>query len=192
MNKRPRARTQKETPATANRSRSLEGLGTTYRLRRSLALVNVLITCRALPFPRPDLGAWPQFDVQPLLQPGNGSEVGEHLASQHPVNRQSVDPRLPLDSPQGEALPCQCFTEAQRERLGVASTHWSSRIKASIGPRSGRDVLARSGVTSRPWHGLRLPIRPCVVCAPCYSSGYYKIHSWELPCLAMWSSAVTS
>lgn len=192
MNQRLRARAQKETPATANRSRSLEGLGTTCRLRLPLAPVNGFFACRALILPRPDLGAWPQFDVQPLLQPGNGSEVGEHLASQHPIDREPVDARLPLDSPQGEVLPCQCFTEAEHERLGVARTHWRSRIKASTRPRSGRDVLARGGVTSRPGHGLRLPIRPCVVCAPCYGSGYYKIHFWGLPCLAMWSSAVTS
>lgn len=192
MNQRLRARAQKETPATANRSRSLEGLGTTYRLRLSLALVNVLVTCRALIFLCSHLGPRPQIEPQPLFQPGDGSEVGEHLARQHTVHRQSIDACFPLNRSQGKAHGRQRTTEALDEHLGIASTRRGVRYQAAGRPSAVGDVLARRGVTTRPGHGLRLLTTRCVVARCCYRGGYYKIHHRELPCRATSSSGVTS
>lgn len=192
MNKRLRARAQEETPATANRSRSLEGLGTTLRLRLSLALVNVLITCRALILPCPHFRPWPQVSAQPLLQARHCAEVREHLTGQHPIHCQPVDARLALHRAQGETPLGERLSEPKHERLGVTSAGRSSRFEASRGPLASGDVLAGSGVTSRPRHGLRLPNRPCAVPAPCYGGGYYKSHYQESLCLVTSSSGATS
>lgn len=192
MNQRLRARAQKETPATANPSRSLEGLGTTLRLRLPLALVNVLITCRALTLPCPHLRPRPQVSAQPLLQARHCAEVREHLSGQHSVHGKPVDARLPLHRAQGKTLLDQRLSEPKHERLRVASTGGGCRFKGSRGPLASGDVLAGSGVTSRPRHGLRLPNRPCAVLAPCYGGGYYKIHHRRATCHVISSSEVMS
>lgn len=192
MNERLRARTQRRTPTTRVRSRGLEGLGTTIRLRLSLSLVNVFITCRALILPCPHFRPWPEVPTQPLLQAGHCAEGREHLAGQHSVHSQPVDARLAFHGAQGETPLGQRLSEPKHERLRVTSAGGSSRFEASRGPLASGDVLVGSGVTSRPRHGLRLPNRPCVVPAPCYGSGYYKIYFRELRCLLTSSSEVTS
>lgn len=191
MNKRLRARTQRRTPTTRVRSRGLVDL-VNLKVCLSLVPVKVIFACRAPILPCPHFRSWPQVSTQPLLQARHCAEVREHLAGQHSVHRQPVDARLAFHSAQGETPLRQRLLEPKHERLRVTGTGGRSRFEVSRGPLASGDVLAGSGVTSRPRHGLRLPNRPCAVPAPCYGGGYYKIHHRESLCLVTSSSGATS
>lgn len=191
MNQRLRARTQRRTPTTRVRSRGLVDL-VNLKVRLSLVLVKVLVTCRALILSCPHFRPWPQVSAQPLLQARHCAEVREHLAGQHSVHCQPVDARFAFHGAQGQTPLGQRLLEPKHECLRVSGTGGRSRFEVSRGPLASGDVLAGSGVTSRSRHGLRLLTARCVVARCCYGSGYYKIHHRELLCLATSSSGVTS
>lgn len=185
------ARGQRRTPTTDNRSRGLVEL-VTHRVRLSHVRGKGITSCRALLPCCPHLGSWPQVLAEPLLQAGHSPEVGKRLARQHSVDGEPIDARFALHSPQRQSLPLQGGTQSVHERLGVPCAGRSGWIEVPGRPLALRDVRAGSGVTSGPRHGLRLPIQPCGVCAPCYGSGYYNNHSGEPSCRAISSSGARS
>lgn len=181
MNPRLTAREQEEALTISDRKGYLEGLGTTFKVADASPLVKAIFACRALAPPCPDLWPGPQVCLQPLLQPRQRTEVRQHLACENPLDGTPADTRLTLDAAhRGRPLGLQRLQEPKHERSRVDGARWGVLPQPSGRPLTTRDVLARGGISSGPWHAPSLGQQhdSRIVGGDNYSrsSGSYKTH----------------
>lgn len=192
MNTRLRARGQEETPTIHDRRGILVELNT-LKVRLAILLIKVIFACRALFSPCPDFGAWPQFDLQPLFESSDSAEVRQYVSRHDSLDGAAGDVCFAFDGAHGRiTVRAKGFRKPLDEDLSVHRRDRSASAESACRPGASRQIGPRSGVTSRPGHGVRLPSPPCRVSAPCYSNGTCKTHSGERQCQDISSSEVTS
>lgn len=197
MNPRLTARGQEETPTTCGRRGPVEL--DTLTVGHASPLVKGPLFLRVSISSCSDLRSRPQVCLQPLLQPGERSEIGQYLTREHPLHGPSAHLRLTLDAAHRRIpLGLQRLQQPIDELLPVDRRGRGVLLQPSGRPLPLRDVLAWGSVSSGPWHASSVgPGRPdsTSVVATYYSCdrGSYKTHSHGgRACQGHWSSGVTS
>lgn len=197
MNPRLTARGQEETPTTCGRRGPVEL--DTLTVGHASPLVKGPLLPRVSISSCPDLRPRPEVHPEPLLQASDGPEVREHLSGHDSLDGAPTHLSPSLHGPQrGVAVLLQRLLEATHELLAVDRRGRGVLLQPSGRPLPPRDVLARGGVSSRPWHASSVgPGRPGSTCvaATYYScdGGTYRTHPrGGRACRGHWSSGVTS